>query len=95
MQKIILKDLPRYLQNLQDDNSVGIYYADECEDYFIICDSDSTKRFCESMGILQNYVEYLTKLPNKFANIFVLAGAIYSTDQLTKLSITSYKQVNQ
>jgi hypothetical protein len=92
MQKINLIDSHRTIKELQDSNLVNIYYNDETGDYFIICDSEPIKMACESMGVLSMIVGSLCALKNKLTNVFVLCGVIYSSEQMQKLSIASYKK---
>lgn len=92
MQKITLPGSHRTIKELQDSNLVNIYYNDETGDYFIVCDSEPIKSACESMGVLSMIVTGLCALKNKVSNVFVLNGIIYSSENMQKLSIASYKK---
>lgn len=92
MQKLVLANLPKIITLLENRDAVQFYYSEECEDFFVICSDDKVKNACLSLHVLNPVVNQMVKTGLKFNNIFVIAGLIYSSEQMTKLSISAFNK---
>ena len=93
MQRIVPKHSIPLINDLQDNQSVNIYYNEANSNFYIICSTDAVRYACESIGVLSAIVKSICDIGLKLNNIYVLSGALYSSEQIKKISIESFQKV--